>query len=67
VGGGQGKWPGRPLLRIDPADTKGLVQQTHARSFETRGREMANWLQIGAIRQAPMMNTRSRSGGVTFA
>jgi TfoX/Sxy family transcriptional regulator of competence genes len=34
------------LLRIDPADTEGLLTDPHARRFEMRGREMNGWLRI---------------------
>jgi TfoX/Sxy family transcriptional regulator of competence genes len=34
------------LLRVDPADTEGLLTDPHARRLEMRGREMNGWLRI---------------------
>jgi hypothetical protein len=34
------------LLRVDPADTEGLLTDPDARRFEMRGREMDGWLRI---------------------
>ena len=34
------------LLRVDPAETAGLVQSPGAQRFEMRGREMDGWLDI---------------------
>lgn len=36
------------LLRVDPADTDGLVQAPHVQRFTMRGREMDGWLRVDA-------------------
>jgi hypothetical protein len=35
------------MVRVDPAETDGLVAKPHARPFEMRGREMQGWLRVG--------------------
>jgi TfoX/Sxy family transcriptional regulator of competence genes len=37
---------GGVLVRVDPAESAGLVAETEARPFEMRGREMAGWLRL---------------------
>ncbi len=34
------------LVRVDPAETDGLLAKPHARPFEMRGREMQGWLRV---------------------
>jgi TfoX/Sxy family transcriptional regulator of competence genes len=34
------------MVRVDPAETDGLVAKPHARPFEMRGREMQGWLRV---------------------
>jgi TfoX/Sxy family transcriptional regulator of competence genes len=34
------------LLRVDPAETDGLLAEQHARPFEMRGRVMQGWLRV---------------------
>jgi hypothetical protein len=34
------------LVRVDPADTKGLLAKPHAQPFEMRGRSMQGWLRV---------------------
>jgi TfoX/Sxy family transcriptional regulator of competence genes len=36
------------LLRVDPAQTRTLVQRPHADAFVMRGREMDGWLRVDA-------------------
>lgn len=36
------------LLRVDPADTESLVNDTTVRRFRMRGREMDGWLHVDA-------------------
>jgi TfoX/Sxy family transcriptional regulator of competence genes len=36
------------LLRVDPAQTDGLLLEEHARPFEMRGRAMQGWLRVDA-------------------
>jgi TfoX/Sxy family transcriptional regulator of competence genes len=36
------------LIRVDPAETEGLLAKPHARPFEMRGREMPGWLRVDA-------------------
>ncbi len=36
------------LLRVDPAQTKSLVNEPQVRRFEMRGREMDGWLRVDA-------------------
>jgi TfoX N-terminal domain len=40
--GGQGGL----LVRVDPAESAGLVSESDARPFEMRGRQMAGWLRV---------------------
>jgi hypothetical protein len=37
---------GGVLVRVDPAESDGLVASTNARPMEMRGREMAGWLRV---------------------
>jgi TfoX/Sxy family transcriptional regulator of competence genes len=39
---------GGVLVRVDPAQSDGLVASTNARPMEMRGREMRGWLRVGA-------------------
>ena len=34
------------LVHVDPADGDGLVESTHARPMEMRGRQMSGWLRV---------------------
>jgi TfoX/Sxy family transcriptional regulator of competence genes len=34
------------LLRVDPADTEGLLREPHAQPFVMRGRAMDGWLRV---------------------
>ncbi|MBD0283693.1 MAG: TfoX/Sxy family protein [Thermoleophilaceae bacterium] len=34
------------LVRVEPAETDGLLAKPHARPFEMRGREMQGWLRV---------------------
>jgi len=34
------------LVRVDPADTEGLLARPHAQPFEMRGRPMQGWLRV---------------------
>jgi TfoX/Sxy family transcriptional regulator of competence genes len=34
------------MLRVDPAETDGLLGKPHARPFEMRGRAMLGWLRV---------------------
>src|SRR5215204_1874575 len=34
------------MVRVDPAETDGLVTKPHAKPFEMRGREMQGWLRV---------------------
>ena len=34
------------LVRVDPAESDGLVSYTSARPMEMRGRQMAGWLRV---------------------
>jgi TfoX/Sxy family transcriptional regulator of competence genes len=34
------------LVRVDPADTNGLLAKPHVQPFEMRGRPMQGWLRI---------------------
>jgi TfoX/Sxy family transcriptional regulator of competence genes len=34
------------MVRVDPAETDGLVAKPHARPFEMRGRPMQGWLRV---------------------
>lgn len=34
------------MLRVDPADTEGLLGKPHAQPFEMRGRELRGWLRV---------------------
>ena len=34
------------LLRVEPDQTESLVDETHVRRFEMRGREMDGWLRV---------------------
>ncbi len=36
------------LLRVDPAETDGLLSKPHAHPFEMRGRVMRGWLRVDA-------------------
>jgi TfoX/Sxy family transcriptional regulator of competence genes len=36
------------LLRVDPADSDGLLAKPHAHPFEMRGRTMKGWLRVDA-------------------
>jgi hypothetical protein len=36
------------LVRVDPAESDGLVAATNARTMEMRGREMRGWLRVEA-------------------
>ncbi|HET9739116.1 MAG TPA: TfoX/Sxy family protein [Solirubrobacteraceae bacterium] len=36
------------MVRVDPAETDGLVEKPHARPFEMRGRAMQGWLRVDA-------------------
>jgi TfoX/Sxy family transcriptional regulator of competence genes len=36
------------LLRVDPADSDGLLAKPHAHPFEMRGRTMRGWLRVDA-------------------
>jgi TfoX/Sxy family transcriptional regulator of competence genes len=34
------------LVRVDPAETRGLLRRAHVHAFEMRGREMDGWLRV---------------------
>jgi hypothetical protein len=62
--GGQGGL----LVRVDPAESDSLVEQTAARPMEMRGRELKGWLQVdaGAVRTEPEL-TRWVELGTAYA
>jgi TfoX/Sxy family transcriptional regulator of competence genes len=37
---------GGVLVRVDPAESEGLIASTNARPFEMRGRSMLGWLRV---------------------
>jgi TfoX/Sxy family transcriptional regulator of competence genes len=34
------------LVRVDPGETRRLLERAHVRAFEMRGREMDGWLRV---------------------
>jgi TfoX/Sxy family transcriptional regulator of competence genes len=34
------------LVRVDPAESRGLLRRAHVHAFEMRGREMDGWLRV---------------------
>lgn len=46
---------GGVLVRVDPAESDGLVATTNARPMEMRGRQMPGWLRVdpGDVRTEP--------------
>lgn len=56
------------LLRVDPADTPGLLQQPEAARFQMRGREMDGWLRVDPAGLATKPQLESWvSRGVSYA
>ena len=56
------------LVRVDPADSDALVEQSHARLAEMRGRLMRGWLRVDAEHVAtPEELSAWVERGVSFA